>query len=155
MRCYTREGFCFTTKLRLAWQIFPHKRSSLFYRSVSDEGKNGRYTWHQWQVRRLPIGRGLLPCRKSGKGPFIQGILKGEVSLYCWPPVSLVWIGLFANKNKNCQLSSSWFQASQTGGQWYSDTYPFGVPWFISISPLFENPKIDRKVGWFYQGYIG
>jgi hypothetical protein len=24
-----------------------------------------------------------------------QGILKGEISLYCWPPVWLVWISLF------------------------------------------------------------
>ncbi len=24
-----------------------------------------------------------------------KGILKGEVSLYCWPPVWLVWISLF------------------------------------------------------------
>ncbi len=36
----------------------------------------------------------------------------------------------FANKNKNCQFSYSWFQTSQTGGQWYSDTSPFNVPWF-------------------------
>jgi len=26
---------------------------------------------------------------------WIQGILKGGVSLYCWPPVCLVWISLF------------------------------------------------------------
>ena len=32
-------------------------------------------------------------------------------------------------KNKNCQLSYSWFQTSQTGGQWYSDTYPFSILW--------------------------
>ncbi len=32
-----------------------------------------------------------------------QGILKGEVSLYRWPPVWLVWISLFSYKNKNCQ----------------------------------------------------
>jgi len=32
----------------------------------------------------------------------------------------------FANKNKNCQLSYSWFQTSQ----WYSDTSPFSIPWF-------------------------
>jgi len=25
----------------------------------------------------------------------IQGVLKGEVSRYCWPPVWLVWISLF------------------------------------------------------------
>ncbi len=23
----------------------------------------------------------------------------------------------------------SWFQTSQTGGQWYSDTSPFSIPW--------------------------
>ncbi len=34
----------------------------------------------------------------------------------------------FANKNKNCQLSYSWFQTSQTGGQQYSDTSPLVFP---------------------------
>jgi len=34
----------------------------------------------------------------------------------------------FANKNKNCQLSYSWFQTSQTGDQRYSDTSPFSIP---------------------------
>ncbi len=38
-------------------------------------------------------------------------------------------LSFFANKNKNCQLSYSWFQTSQTGGQWYSDTSPFSIPW--------------------------
>ncbi len=40
------------------------------------------------------------------------------------------WFGLvcFANKNKNCQLSYSWYQTSQTGDQWYSDTSPFSIP---------------------------
>ncbi len=37
----------------------------------------------------------------------------------------------FANKNKKRQLSYSWFQTSQTGGQWYSDTSPFSIPWPI------------------------
>ncbi len=31
-------------------------------------------------------------------------------------------------KTKNCQLSYRWFQTSQTGGQWYSDTSPFSIP---------------------------
>jgi hypothetical protein len=26
-------------------------------------------------------------------------------------------------------LSYSWFQTNQTGGQWYSDTSPFSIPW--------------------------
>ncbi len=42
----------------------------------------------------------------------------------------------FANKNKNCQLSYSRFQTSQTGGQWYSDTSPFSIPWFDSTSSV-------------------
>jgi len=52
-----------------------------------------------------------------------QGILKGEVSLQLISCLT----GLdhcFANKNKNCQLSYSWFRTSQTGGQQYSDTSP-------------------------------
>ncbi len=57
-----------------------------------------------------------------------QGILKGEISLYYWPPDD--WFGLicFANKNKNCQFLYSWFQTSQTEGQQYSDTSPFSIP---------------------------
>ncbi len=43
-----------------------------------------------------------------------QGKLKGEVR--------------FVNKNKICQLSNSWYQTSQTGGQWYSDTSPLSIP---------------------------
>jgi hypothetical protein len=34
----------------------------------------------------------------------------------------------FVNKNKNCQLSYSRFQTSQTGGQQYSDTSPLVCP---------------------------
>ena len=46
------------------------------------------------------------------------------------------WFGLacFAKKNKNCQLSYSWFQTSQTGVQWYSDTSPFSIPCFCPMS---------------------
>jgi hypothetical protein len=41
------------------------------------------------------------------------------------------WFGLvcFAIKNKNCQLSNSWFQTSQTGGQQYNNTSPFSITW--------------------------
>ncbi len=45
-------------------------------------------------------------------------------------------LACFANKNKNCQLSYSWFQTSQTGGQQYSDTSPFSIPWqYYECSP--------------------
>ncbi len=44
-------------------------------------------------------------------------------------PLTSCLTGLdFTNKNKNCQLSYSWFQTSQTGGQGYSDTSPFSIP---------------------------
>jgi hypothetical protein len=46
------------------------------------------------------------------------------------------WFGLvcFPNKNKNCQLSHSWFQTSQTGCQRYSDTSPLVFPgWAIYL----------------------
>ncbi len=50
---------------------------------------------------------------------------------HCTVDLLFDWFGFvcFANGNKNCQLSYSWFQTSQTEGQWYSDTSPFSIPW--------------------------
>ncbi len=58
-----------------------------------------------------------------------QGIKKGKY--HCTIDLLFDWFGLicFANKNINCQLSYNWFQTSQTGGQWYSDTSPFSISW--------------------------
>ncbi len=55
---------------------------------------------------------------------------------HCTIELLLDWFGLvcFANKNKNWQLSYSWFQISQTGGQWYSDTSPFSIPWSNALA---------------------
>ncbi len=61
---------------------------------------------------------------------FDQGVLKREVSLYCWPPICMIWISQFWNLKKKLSLSYSWFQTSQTGGQLYNDTSPFRIPWF-------------------------
>ncbi len=69
-----------------------------------------------------PNGNGQNGLSPVKLGHSLQGILKGDLLFS--------WFGLvcFANKNKNCQLSYSWFQTSQTGGQWYSDTCPFSIP---------------------------
>ncbi len=49
---------------------------------------------------------------------------------HCTIDLLFDWFRLvcFANKNKNCQLSNTWFQTSPTGGKWYSDTSPFSIP---------------------------
>jgi len=52
------------------------------------------------------------------------------------------WLDCFANKNKNCQLSYIWFQTSQTGGQWYSDTSPLSIPRYEHSSNEFDKLKI-------------
>ncbi len=50
------------------------------------------------------------------------------------------WLVCFANKTKNCQLSYRWFQTSQMGGQQYSDTSPFSIPWSDhSFHTILEN----------------
>jgi len=61
----------------------------------------------------------------------------------------LTKIGLvcFENKNKNCQLSYSWFQTSETGGQWYNDTSPFSTPWFYIQSWKLVNCFGTTDVG--------
>ncbi len=67
---------------------------------------------------------------------------------HCTIELLFDWFGLvfFANKNKNCQLSYSWFQTSQTGGQWYNDTPPFSIPWFYST----HNCILWKFFGHFY-----
>ncbi len=72
-------------------------------------------------------------------------MLKGEVSLYSWPPVSPVGLACFANENKNCQMSYSWFQTSQTGGQPYSDTSPFSIPWSFTKQATFNEVVNSTK----------
>ncbi len=77
-----------------------------------------------------------------------QGILKGKYP--CTVDLLFDWFGLicFANKNKNCQLSYSWFQTSQNGGQRYSDSSPFRIPWvnlsLKKIRPRVKRPAIDK-----------
>jgi hypothetical protein len=62
---------------------------------------------------------------------------------HCTIDLLFVWFGLvcFANQNKNCQLSYSWFKTSQTGGQRYSDTYPFSIPCLQVSLSLSLNPQ--------------
>jgi hypothetical protein len=87
------------------------------------------YDWH------LAFRRRVSGITHAWWCTYNQGILKGEVSLYHWPPV---WFGLvcFANKNKKCQLSCSQFQTSQTGGQWYSDNSPFSIPCYNQLHAI-------------------
>jgi hypothetical protein len=47
-----------------------------------------------WLNLSWPLGRDDKPNHPLW-GQIVQGILKGEVSLYSWPPVWLVWISLF------------------------------------------------------------
>ncbi len=61
-----------------------------------------------------------------------QGILKGEVSLYCWPD----WFGISCMTADNfCFLFAKQTNTNQsnTGGQWYSDTSPFSIPWIRNL----------------------
>ncbi len=63
---------------------------------------------------------------------FVQGILKGKVSPYRWPPVWLFGINCMTTDNICFYLQNRLIQTSQTGGQWYSDTPPFSIPWFVN-----------------------
>jgi hypothetical protein len=62
-------------------------------------------------------------------GSLLLGILKGEVSLYHWPPAWLVWNQLY-DSWQFLFLFAKQSIPNQTGGQWYSDTSPFSIPWF-------------------------
>ncbi len=67
-----------------------------------------------------------------------QGILKGEVSLYHWPPVWLVWISLFWQiKSKNVSTHTA-------------DSKPlFSIPWLnvYTLLKVGKGSEKDRKWG--------
>jgi len=41
-------------------------------------------------------------------------------------------------------LHNRLIQTSKTGGQWYSDTSPFSIPWFRA-SPVHRPRRTDRR----------
>ncbi len=107
----------------------------------------------------------FCPIGDYQKLTFKQGILKGEVSLYGWPPVWLVWNQLYDNRQFLFYLQNRVIPTGQAGGQRYnSDTSPFSIPWFknLKIGPFGMNriskesekrsgcsffpPKLDTRV---------
>ncbi len=83
--------------------------------------------WGTLRVRaRIMLARVQAGNAKGGKYHCTIDLLFDRFGLVC-----------FANKNKNRQLSYSWFQTSQTGGQWYSDTSPFSITWFRRAGVLY------------------
>jgi hypothetical protein len=67
---------------------------------------------------------------------------------HCTVDLLFDWFGMSCMTTDNfCDhLQNSLIQTSQTGGQWYSDTSPFSIPWFVLLQKLngkkeiFKNP---------------
>jgi len=81
-----------------------------------------------------------------------QGILKGKY--HCTVDLLFDWfvISCMTTDNICFYLQNRLIQTSQTGGQWYSDTSPFSIPWkpfhrWVMLEPnLFqsqETPIVD------------
>jgi hypothetical protein len=58
-----------------------------------------------------------------------QGILNGKY--HCTVDLLFDWFGISCMTTDNfCfYLQNRQIQTSQAGGQWYSDTFPFSIPW--------------------------
>ncbi len=84
-------------------------------------------------------------CRASRHLKINQGILKGTVSLYRWPPVWLVWNQLHDNWHflflfaKQTYLSQS---NRRSTVQWYSS---FSIPWMIFRCHDTQHNEIQHK----------
>jgi len=80
------------------------------------------------------ILRLICTCAKQLALRIYPGNTKGEVSLYFRPLVWLLWNQLYDNWQLTIffvLIAKQTIQTGQTGGQLYSDTFPFSVPWFI------------------------
>jgi hypothetical protein len=71
----------------------------------------------------------------------MQGILKGEVSLYHYLLVDWFGISCMTTDNFCSYLQNILIQTSQTGGQRYSDTSPFSIPWSMTTTVQSGNTK--------------
>ncbi len=63
-----------------------------------------------WSSNKFSIISQLFFTWVNTETNVLQGIIKGEVSLYHWPPVGLVWISLFCKlkqKNVSCHTADS------------------------------------------------
>ena len=54
---------------------------------------------------------------------------------HCTVDLLFDWYGISCMTTDNfCfYLQNRWIQTSQTGGQWYSDTSPFSIPWLNTL----------------------
>jgi len=70
---------------------------------------------------------------------------------HCTVDLLLDWFGISCMTTDNfCfNLQNRLIQTSQTGGQWYSDTYPFSIPWFDNCSAIWAVSKISYKAAFF------
>jgi len=89
-----------------------------------------------WQNTRLIFQRSRVQAGNT-KG--------GSITVLLTTCLTVLDLSVLLIKNKYCQLSYSWFQTSQTGGQWYSDTSPFSIPCiFFQILSVNSLSKLER-----------
>jgi hypothetical protein len=62
-----------------------------------------------------------------------QGILEGKY--HCTIDLLFKWFGIscMTTDNLHFYLQNRLIQTSQRGGQWYSDTFPFSIPWLEEL----------------------
>ncbi len=83
-----------------------------------------------------------------GVGPYYicQGILKGEASLYHWPPVWLVWNQLYGNW-QFLFLFAKEINPNQSNRRSVVHTSPFSIPCILPESVAFTSIKSETAKG--------
>jgi hypothetical protein len=76
-----------------------------------------------------------MESRKHGRANSLQDGFTREYyrgKYHCTVNLLFDWFGIsrMTTDNPCFYLQNRLFQTSQTGGQWYSDTSPFSIPWF-------------------------
>jgi hypothetical protein len=74
---------------------------------VINSGKHSSLLWNGENIAYGQTSDKLNRADGWSDGRTDQGILNGEVSLYHWPPVWLVWISLFCKKIVSCHTANS------------------------------------------------
>jgi len=92
--------------------------------------------------------RGLIFVRLK----FTQGILKGEVSLYRWPPFWLVWNQLYDNWQFLFLFAKQINPNQSNRRSTVQGYFPFSIPWFTQPRRILLSLTLNIRLGW--KGWI-
>jgi hypothetical protein len=136
------------------WTYFSFSRQKLDLNPRPwDDGVSGKPLCHcHWSLLWLAVANSVAYARTYARGLYPWNTKGGKY--HCMVDLLFDWsvISCLATDNFFFFLQNRLIQNSQTGGQWYSDTSPFRIPW-LYVSDIYEIDYICHRYKTFWTSF--